>query len=347
MNFERRYEITLVSLNESFPELKEQNEAVLKSLMDIVENDPQKLIDFLRAFLKRNPITTTFFAKFKVLNALKNEEKISLTEKLEIISLLWELGGFLLFPANLLSKNKVSLNANLETTEIFKHFKGLGLSGSQKEILRQLRHSISHKLDIRGEDFFNEKGEKFAQISDVDIVYSKVILIYYWWLSVFVITALHTPRLASLVIVATTVEVRKEDSEMNTYISELKANFPDVFAFFERKNHIDDSATKKNGWLYQFVDKGKRFIEKTKSVVFKIIFPFQYAVGAGMGKAIAGGIGDLVKRGVDWFKVVLVEGDTVSQFIEDSEYKGEFIDSLEFIKEKFSAVVEDLKSKNR
>ncbi len=344
MDFGRRYDTTLDSLNKSFPDLKEQNEAVLKSFMGMVENDPLKLINFLRAYLKRNPITTTFFAKFRVLNALKKEENISLTEKLEIISLLWELSGFLQFPASLLSKNKISLNTNVEPTEIFKHFKGLGLSGSQKEIFRQLRDAISHKLDIRGEEVFNERGEKFAQISDVDIVYGKVILIYYWWLSVFVNTALHSPRLASLVIVTTTVEVRKENSEMNTYISELKLNFPEVFALFERKNQIEDSAIK-NGWLYQLIGKGKRFIERSKSTLFKIIFPFHYAVGAGLGKAIAGGIGDLIKQGFDWFEIVLIEGEEVSCNMEDSEYKTEFIDSLRFIKEKFSALKSNLKPK--
>ena len=162
------------SMSKAFSEYKEISSYSFHELKNLCDENPQLLINVVR-----DTFTTEIFTTI-ITNTNRNINTI--TDKMSIIAIMWEVSSINRLPAFIVSRRKAPITSLVAPIAVYKQLKVFGLSSKDIEKIRLIRNAKNHKYNItKGYLKYNNKGEEIKiSTDDISMIYEKMDTIFSW-----------------------------------------------------------------------------------------------------------------------------------------------------------------------
>lgn len=245
---------------------------VFDEIEKITKYNPQEIIDLSRTAIYKNQNLTKLASFFFKQRTSEQKEKVGLSKKIEIISVFWEVSHLLKFPAYLLSQRKAKIEFLNDQKQILNHFKFLGISKSEIDLIRKIRNAHYHPFTFRGGILINDKDDKVADFETIETIFVKVEAIIDWWFKTLTFSIYYNPVFSTYLFYA----IRDELGQKKELYKESLINFQEYLPFSdkvektekERNNEIED----KPPLLAVWITKGWKFIKNPIGYIKVLIF---------------------------------------------------------------------------
>jgi hypothetical protein len=280
-----RVQNVIKKLNKRYPSFSNATSIATEYLNNVVEEDPQKMVDVVTDVLADKPLITKFY---DIGNKAGNPRRTDLVYKLEFISDFYEMVEFLRFPAYLLSKRSIPYEKILGKDQIFKQLKTLGLTSKDIYNVRVIRNSIKHKYEVNESTFITENKENIP-IQYIEDLYKTLDDILNWYTNFLFRAGYLIPKFGIVCVLTFYFDVTENDKTWDNYLGGLNIFFKEYFDQIKANKEKADAKKKtlkyryrktkrrvKSFWKYRII--GKLFkIQKPKKMGKGLIFIIENA----------------------------------------------------------------------
>jgi len=171
---------------------------IFDEIEKMINENPQELVGLSKNVIYHNQNLTKLFSFLFSQKGNKESlnQELGYSNKIESISVFWEVSRLLKFPAYLLSGRRVRIENIKEREKIFSHFKFLGIDKKDIDLIRRIRNAHYHPFTFRNGFLINDKGEEVCTFQTIDNILKKISVVLEWWLFTFASTIYYNPSFA-------------------------------------------------------------------------------------------------------------------------------------------------------
>jgi hypothetical protein len=226
---EERKEEALISLNEDNLQLNELNGKLFEQAIKLAEDKPEDLIELVRTSLMDAKNLSTLFAIHHVLS--KTEKSVS--DKMKIIAVAYELTALFKLGSYLLSDNKAPVHSLKKPQNILKPFKRVGMN-IEVDLIRKIRNANNHKFAIRKDLIIDDENKEILSVYELESIFKDVNRCINWYIKFLSKITLYIPKFGLLVLHTAYHEITEKKEEYADYYEGLKLIAPEIFQKKER-----------------------------------------------------------------------------------------------------------------
>lgn len=215
------------SLNKNFSSHNTVSETVYDSLIKLIDENPQLLIDKVKSFASNTEELTTIFTQGK-------KEYDTVKKKMDFISLIWETATILNFAIYLKTKNQAVLSSSSNANSVLSHFKDMNFTSNDIELTRKIRNTNNHKFNVIQDKIITDEEE--IEIKDINAIYEKLNFITSWWLTFIMFSLYHIPKFGLMVVYSWIVEWQGDINKYKLWTEGLKNVIPDLIKEQKKTN---------------------------------------------------------------------------------------------------------------
>lgn len=216
------------SLNKNFSSHSSVSEKVYDSLIKLIDENPQLLIDKVKSFASNTEQLTTIFTQGK-------KEYDTVKKKMDFISLIWETATILNFAIYLKTEGQAVLSSSANANSVLSHFKDLNFTSNDIELTRKIRNANNHKFNVTHNKIVTDEEE--IEITDINAIYEKLNFITSWWLTFIMYSLYHIPKFGLMVIYSWIIEWQGDINKYKLWTEGLKKIIPDLIKEQQKTNN--------------------------------------------------------------------------------------------------------------
>lgn len=228
----------LNSMSKAFGNYALQSEIAFDELEKLIEVNPQLIIDATRNFFTHRDTLTKMLESSRKQQNIKNS---TVMDKITYIADMYECTSMLQLPAYLFSKRRAKYENLVEPLVILSHFKNSYITSKNKDHLRVLRNSTSHKFTIENDEIIAEKGERIS-IADIEELHQKFDQITSWWMTFAIYTLWDMPKFGLLVVLGMFSTFKNKSSSWGKFNKAINLFYGDIIDEMQKEKKEEEKS---------------------------------------------------------------------------------------------------------
>jgi len=217
-------------MDEQHPHFGATTVVAFDQLASLVENEPQTVIDLIRA-----PLSTENLTPLLMVSGTHGKQ---LRQDIEFIAALWESPCLFALPAYLLSGRRLSLQNLDDPKAVYRYFRAFGITPRSRRNMRDIRTARSHKFTARDNRlifYTDNKEEMEIDTNSITQLAANLADLWFWYYRFLLGHTFFIPKFGFLFAYTVIEKMKRDHASLEAYIEMLKTGLLPTSVFDLKK----------------------------------------------------------------------------------------------------------------